>query len=295
MPRRHQRYQERPSRLDGAVVWTLDVPPGPERPARSVLPDGCMDLIWTAGRLVVAGPDTHAFEVDARNRGSCAAIRFGPGTAPVLLGVPAHELRDHRVDLTELWSRTTVAALTDQLARSADPAAALEEFALARSADTGPPDPFTAAVADGLRRGRSVASTAAEVGLGARQLHRRSLAAFGYGPKTQGESSSCRLPGDAWHARSLRCRNALVAPLRGHFGALRSHAPCAARPPSGQRRQLDDSPWPGSSACNAPWPWSAPVCPSPMRPALRAAPTRHTWPGRCATWPARPWGVSGGS
>ncbi|EFE78524.1 AraC family transcriptional regulator, partial [Streptomyces sp. SID5466] len=189
MPRRHQRYQERPFRLDGAVVWTLDVPPGPERPARSVLPDGCMDLIWTAGRLVVAGPDTHAFEVDARNRGSCAAIRFGPGTAPVLLGVPAHELRDHRVDLTELWSRTTVAALTDQLARSADPAAALEEFALARSADTGPPDPFTAAVADGLRRGRSVASTAAEVGLGARQLHRRSLAAFGYGPKTQGESS----------------------------------------------------------------------------------------------------------
>ncbi|XCM29044.1 DUF6597 domain-containing transcriptional factor [Streptomyces parvus] len=184
MPRRHQSYQERPSRLDGAVVWTLDVPPGPERPARSVLPDGCMDLIWTAGRLVVAGPDTHAFEVDPRNRGSCAAIRFGPGTAPVLLGVPAHELRDHRVDLTELWPRGAVAALTERIARSACPAAALEEFALARSADTGPPDPLTAAVAERLRRGRSVASTAAEVGLGARQLHRRSLAAFGYGPKT---------------------------------------------------------------------------------------------------------------
>ncbi|MFC9987723.1 DUF6597 domain-containing transcriptional factor [Streptomyces globisporus] len=169
MPRRHQRCQERPSRLDGAVVWTLDVPPGLERSAPSVLPDGCMDLIWTAGRLVVAGPDTHAFEVDPRNRGSCAAIRFAPGTAPVLLGVPAHELRDHRVDLTELWPRRAVATLTGRLARSAD---------------TGPPDPLTAAVADGLRRGRSVASTAAEVGLGARQLHRRSLAAFGYGPKT---------------------------------------------------------------------------------------------------------------
>ncbi|MFE7142074.1 DUF6597 domain-containing transcriptional factor [Streptomyces sp. NPDC057644] len=184
MPRQHQRYQERPSRLDGAVVWTLDVPPGPERPARSVLPDGCMDLIWTAGRLVVAGPDTHAFEVDPRNRGSCAAIRFGPGTAPVLLGVPAHELRDHRVDLASLWPRTAVAALTGRIDRAADPATALEDFALGRAADTGPPDPLTAAVADGLRRGRSVASTAAEVGLGARQLHRRSLAAFGYGPKT---------------------------------------------------------------------------------------------------------------
>ncbi|WP_344339239.1 hypothetical protein [Streptomyces rhizosphaericus] len=29
----------------------------------------------------------------------------------------------------------------------------------------------------------------------------------------------------AWHARSPRCRNALVAPLRGPSGALRSHAP----------------------------------------------------------------------
>ncbi|WP_371626729.1 helix-turn-helix domain-containing protein [Streptomyces sp. NBC_01116] len=184
MPREHQRYQERPSRLAGAVVWTLDVPPGPPGPARSVLPDGCMDLIWSAGRLVVAGPDTHAFRVDPRNRASCAAIRFPPGTAPVLLGVPAHELRDHRVELADLWSRGAVGGLVDRIGRAADPAAALEDYALALAAETGPPDPLTAAVADRLRRGGSVAATAAEVGLGARQLHRRSLAAFGYGPKT---------------------------------------------------------------------------------------------------------------
>ncbi|WP_103531500.1 DUF6597 domain-containing transcriptional factor [Streptomyces sp. SM11] len=179
-----QRYQERPSRLDGAVVWNVDDPPGPRQPARSVLPDGCMDLIWTAGRLVVAGPDTHAFQVDPHDRGSCAAIRFAPGTAPALLGVPAYELRDHRVELADLWSRTAVRELTGRIDRAADPAAALEDFALGRAADTGPPDPLTVTVADRLRRGRSVASTAAEVGLGARQLHRRSLAAFGYGPKT---------------------------------------------------------------------------------------------------------------
>ncbi|MGW7090624.1 DUF6597 domain-containing transcriptional factor [Streptomyces sp. NPDC054874] len=184
MPREHQRYQERPSRLAGAVVWTLDVPPGPPGPARSVLPDGCMDLIWCAGRLVVAGPDTHAFRVDPRDRASCAAIRFPPGTAPVLLGVPADELRDHRVELADLWSRAAVSGLVDRIDRAADPAAALEDYALGLAAETGPPDPLTAAVADRLRRGGSVAATAAEVGLGARQLHRRSLAAFGYGPKT---------------------------------------------------------------------------------------------------------------
>jgi transcriptional regulator GlxA family with amidase domain len=39
-------------------------------------------------------------------------------------------------------------------------------------------------VAAALGAGRPVAATADELGIGARQLHRRSLAAFGYGPKT---------------------------------------------------------------------------------------------------------------
>ncbi|MET8498156.1 DUF6597 domain-containing transcriptional factor [Streptomyces microflavus] len=184
MSEERPRYQERPSRLPGAVVWTWDAPEGPPPAPRSVLPDGCMDLIWTGGRIVVAGPDTHAFQVEPQNRASCAAIRLAPGTAPVLLGVPAHELRDHRADLADLWPSATVRRLTDRIDEASDPATALEHFALHRIADTGPPDPRTVAVAEGLRRGRSVAATAAEAGLGARQLHRRSLAAFGYGPKT---------------------------------------------------------------------------------------------------------------
>jgi AraC-like DNA-binding protein len=184
MSEERPRYQERPSRLPGAVVWTWDAPEGPPPAPRSVLPDGCMDLIWTGGRIVVAGPDTHAFEVDPESRGSCAAIRFAPGTAPVLLGVPASLLRDHRADLADLWPYPAVRRLTERIEQDPDPAGALERFALDRMAETGPPDPRTVAVAEGLRRGRTVAATAAEAGLGARQLHRRSLAAFGYGPKT---------------------------------------------------------------------------------------------------------------
>uniref|UniRef100_UPI0040572F5A helix-turn-helix domain-containing protein n=1 Tax=Streptomyces sp. SID1121 TaxID=3425888 RepID=UPI0040572F5A len=46
------------------------------------------------------------------------------------------------------------------------------------------PDPLLRAVVAGLDAGRTVAATADAVGLGARQLHRRSLDAFGYGPKT---------------------------------------------------------------------------------------------------------------
>lgn len=55
-------YRERPSRLSGAFVWTRTVAGDDARP---VLPDGCMDLLWCEGRLLVAGPDTHAHVPDA--------------------------------------------------------------------------------------------------------------------------------------------------------------------------------------------------------------------------------------
>ncbi|MGX1880510.1 helix-turn-helix domain-containing protein [Streptomyces sp. NPDC055287] len=181
-------YAERASRLDGAVVWTRTVPvPGPAAPAHPVLPDGCMDLLWTNGRLYVAGPDTRAHPPGDTPAGADArydGVRFAPGAAPALLGVPAHELRDRRVDLSDLWPAARVRALAGRVGGAADPAAALEDLALRHAADSRPPDPVLSAVARGLSAGRTVAATADAAGLSARQLHRRSLAAFGYGPKT---------------------------------------------------------------------------------------------------------------
>lgn len=174
-------YEERASRIDGSVLWTVDRQAGAARP---VLPDGCMDLLWTGGRLRVAGPDTHAFQVPAEYHGRSTGIRFAPGTAPTFFGVPAYELRDRRVALDDLWPAARVRRLTERIDAAADPAAALEDLALRRAAEAGPPDPLTVSVAERLRHGSTVADTARAAGLGARQLHRRSLAAFGYGPKT---------------------------------------------------------------------------------------------------------------
>ncbi|MBQ0825382.1 helix-turn-helix transcriptional regulator [Streptomyces tagetis] len=173
-------YAERPSRLAGAVVWT-NAPSG--SPARPVLPDGCMDLLWHEGRLLVAGPDTRAYAVDGVP-GRWAGVRFFPGTAPTLLGVPAHELRDRRVDLADLWPARRARSLTARVAAAAGPARGVEEAALALAADSGPADPLAARIVAALQAGRSVAATADGLGVGARRLHRRSLAAFGYGPKT---------------------------------------------------------------------------------------------------------------
>lgn len=179
-------YEERPALLDGAVLWTRTLvsrPAGPPHPLHPVLPDGCMDLIWADGRLLVAGPDTHAY-VPGEPVSRYAGIRFAPGDAPAILGVPACELRDRRVALGALWGEAEARRLGERITEAPDPAAALESLALRRAADAPAPDPLLRAVVARLDAGRPVAETADAVGLGARQLHRRSLDAFGYGPKT---------------------------------------------------------------------------------------------------------------
>ncbi|MFF9602037.1 helix-turn-helix domain-containing protein [Streptomyces sp. NPDC014684] len=173
-------YEERPSRLAGAVVWRLT--PGDEA-ARPVLPDGCMDLLFSEGRLLVAGPDTRAHVPEGPPR-AWAGLRFFPGTAPALLGVPATELRDTRVELTDLWPAARVRRLRDRVMAAPDAAAALEDIALVRAAECGRPDPLLRRLVESLDADRPVAATAAELGLGERALHRRCLTAFGYGPKT---------------------------------------------------------------------------------------------------------------
>ncbi|GGL82224.1 AraC family transcriptional regulator [Streptomyces fumigatiscleroticus] len=173
-------YTERPARPTGAVVWT-NTPSAPG--AGRVLPDGCMDLLWHDGRLLVAGPDTRAHRT-GDGAGPWAGVRFPPGTAPALLGVPAHELRDRRVALADLWPAAEARRLTARVNAAADPATGLERAALERAAATGPPDPLLRHLVAALDAGRPVAATADALGLGARTLHRRSLAAFGYGPKT---------------------------------------------------------------------------------------------------------------
>ncbi|MEV7388352.1 helix-turn-helix domain-containing protein [Streptomyces sp. NPDC091215] len=168
-------YTERASRLDGAVVWENTV-----AGAGRVLPDGCMDLLWHEGRLLVAGPDTRAYVTEGVP-GVWVGLRFYPGTAPAFLGVPAHELLDQRVELIDLWPASVVRRLCARVDRADDPAAALEGIALERAM---PPDPLLSRLVEALDEGRSVSATAVELGLGTRQLHRRSLSSFGYGPKT---------------------------------------------------------------------------------------------------------------
>jgi AraC-like DNA-binding protein len=148
--------------------------------ATDVLPDGCSDLIWQAGRgAFVAGPDTGPSPATAAPGTVFVGARFRPGAGGAALGLPLSELRDQRVGLEELD-----AALARQLPGDLNPREALRRItAIALAAP-----PADAAVAEAARRlehpRTRVEALAGDLGLSERQLRRRFHAAAGYGPKT---------------------------------------------------------------------------------------------------------------
>ncbi len=149
-----------------------------------ILPDGCLDVIWDGQRLFAAGPDTTAVERRNEVGSFTVGVRFRPGHASPFLGVPASELLDQRVDMSELWPGATADRLTDELAALAPAEAArhLERHISCTVIDDAGLDAI-----DAVRREipyLDVESLAADLGLTSRTLHRRCVKAFGYSAKT---------------------------------------------------------------------------------------------------------------
>jgi len=148
-----------------------------------VLPDACSDLIWEQGRgAYVAGPDTGPVPTRMPAGSVMLGVRFRPTAGGPVLGVPLSELRDQRVDLTDVRPSDAV-----RLPGTLDVGTAVVrvlDVAGALVADASP-DPAASHAARLLRDPRArVEDAAAAVGLSVRQLRRRCDAAVGYGPKT---------------------------------------------------------------------------------------------------------------
>jgi AraC-like DNA-binding protein len=174
-------YQERPSALRASMVWRRLAAPDPVR----ILPDGCMDLIWTNhGDLFVAGPDTRPHILTSQHGLIHHGIRLASGVGPEVFGIPAVEFVNRRVPLEDVWGPGEAGRLADRLAASADPGVVLEAAATERLRAAGGSRPVIAEIVRLLRAGNPVAVVADRVGLSERHLHRRSLESFGYGPKT---------------------------------------------------------------------------------------------------------------
>jgi AraC-like DNA-binding protein len=150
-----------------------------------VVPDACVDLIWSGERLTIAGPDTRARLVALAPGTRMVGVRLRPGVAGAVLGLPAGELRDLAPDAGEVLGRDQVQRLLDALrggGSSADPHRILLGAIERRGAPA--PDPLLSAAVAALDRPHArVAAVAAELGVSARQLQRRVTDAVGYGPK----------------------------------------------------------------------------------------------------------------
>ncbi|WP_093421140.1 helix-turn-helix domain-containing protein [Saccharopolyspora flava] len=150
-----------------------------------VVPDGCVDVIWRPGGIEVVGPDTGAWVSGIAAGSSLFGIRARPGMAGLLLGVPAGEVRDQRVDAADLWGARArvLAEAIDERPEMAP--VLLADFARRRLAEWAPDPVVTAAVAAlDDPRPPSVAGLADRVGVSERQLRRRIGDAVGYGPRT---------------------------------------------------------------------------------------------------------------
>jgi len=163
-----------------ACLWENDVVR--DRP-QLVIPDGCVDLVWFGDEgLTIVGADTGPHTIDPLGS-TVAGIRLRPGAAGSVLGVPASEVRDQRVDLSLVWG--TDAAATSELMADASPSrrlALLTREVLRRHAA---PDPLVVAAAGALSRPSArVGAVAEDLGVSERHLRRRTLSAIGYGPKT---------------------------------------------------------------------------------------------------------------
>jgi AraC-like DNA-binding protein len=193
-------------------TWEQETPVAWEQ---RVLPDACVDLIWSSERLTIAGPDTHARLVALAPGARIVGVRLRPGAAGAVLGLPASELRDEAPDAADVLGRDHTDALLEALLRTAagevggreaggreaggreasgreasgreasagnDPHAILLA-AVERRAGSGP-DPLVRAAVAALDRPHAlVGAVAAELGVSARQLQRRVTDAVGYGPK----------------------------------------------------------------------------------------------------------------
>lgn len=152
-----------------------------------MVPDGCVELMWLEGRgLLVCGPETKAWGAPRAEPLEASGVRLRPGSARAVLGLPVSELRDQRVDLAALLPASVVDRAEDRVRRSAPTRRSEVLLGLARDllAEACVGDIAPEAARRLIAGSDGIAGLADALGLSTRQLHRRCLQDFGYGPAT---------------------------------------------------------------------------------------------------------------
>ena len=168
-----------------ACRWLRELPADDASDSTLVLPDGCVDLIWRDGKLVVAGLDLTARRSPVRPGAAIVGIRLRPGVAGAVFGVPASELVGARAPLEDVIGSASELAARLAGADGHEAEYLLLEGAVAAAISDRTPDPLVLAATRRLGfPGSRVDELADALGISERQLRRRFHQSVGYGPKT---------------------------------------------------------------------------------------------------------------
>jgi len=173
-----------------ASVWVLEVGGEGGGYEHRTAPNGSVEISYTLGsdRVEVSRPQRGSLVARVDPGTTVVGIRFRPGAATSVLGPPASELVDLRVDADQLWG-PGVATLAERLGEAGTPGRAvqlLEDEIARRLIDATAPDPLVTTALGRLQPWRSagLGDWVSGTYLSPRQLRRRFVAALGFGPKT---------------------------------------------------------------------------------------------------------------
>ncbi|PKW15281.1 helix-turn-helix domain-containing protein [Saccharopolyspora spinosa] len=168
---------------DLVTGWTADV-----AGAATIVPDGCVDVLWiSTGVIRVCGPETSAWSFALPPGTEAVGVRFRAGRAGSVLDFDTAELRNRRASLDDVLGSRPQRLLGDQIGAAEDQRSrlrVLQDHAREWLGAAAPED----SAAETVRRmlvhdsRTTVAEMAEATGLCARQLNRRCVRAFGYGP-----------------------------------------------------------------------------------------------------------------
>jgi len=191
-PPTEQSYHERrpAPALAGLVssVWIQRVSPSATPYPHRNLPNGSVEFRCQVGVVPqIVGPLTRPMVELLAPGSTVVGVRFRPGAAASVLGVPPSELVDLVLDADQLWGRSAV-ALGERVAQSASPEQALvllHQLIVGRLADAAGPDPLVAVVVRRLSGWPTddVGSLGSSLGISERQFRRRCQSAIGVAPK----------------------------------------------------------------------------------------------------------------
>jgi AraC-like DNA-binding protein len=152
------------------------------------IPNGSVELMCSVGSVPqVVGPTTRPVVEVLEPGTTVVGVRFLPGAAPSILGLPASELVDLTVEVDEIWGRPAV-GLGERLAGAASDDEALVELqrhVVDRMAGAGAPDPLVSEAVRQLMpwRANDVGSLTTTLFISETQLRRRCRTAVGFAPK----------------------------------------------------------------------------------------------------------------